>query len=100
MFVEYKGQKINLSNAYSDLKNNKYPIDILEIYVKYIGYRLILVTQILTAEFCAKYIMDPETLTDEEKYDMDVDYILRNQPHLTEEELVAACEAIGIYEYS
>lgn len=99
-FVEYNNQIINLITAERDLKNNKYSLELLEIYVKHVDYRIILRTQVLTAEFCAKHIMHPKLLTTEDEYYMDVDYIIQRQPHLTEDEIISACEAIGVYNYS
>ena len=95
-----RGQVINLTTAKGDLKKNKYPLELLELYVKHVDYRVILKTQVLTAEFCAKHIMHPKLLTSEDEYYMDVDYIIERQPHLTEEEIISACEAIGVYNYS
>ena len=98
--LRYENYVVDLKNSTNDLKNNTFPLGLLALYSKYIDYRVILRTQKhLTAEFCAKYIMDPKRLTVEEAYVMDIEYIRGYQPHLTEDDLRDACEALGIYEY-
>jgi hypothetical protein len=39
-------------------------------------------TQILTAEFCVKYILNEDT------YCLDIGYVLRRQPHLTRDNIL------------
>ena len=98
--LHYENYVVDLKNSTNDLKTNTFPLGLLALYSKYIDYRVILRTQKhLTAEFCAKYIMNPKRLTVEEAYVMDIEYIRGYQPHLTEDELRDACEALGIYEY-
>ena len=71
------------------LLKNKYQIDILERNVDKLDKKIMLATQELTAEFCIKYIWDPDTDSgSEDSYIYDFDYILDFQPHLTEDELI------------
>ena len=71
------------------LLNNKYEIDILERNVGKLDKKILLATQVLTAEFCIKYIWEPETDSgSEDSYIYDFAYILDFQPHLNEEELI------------
>ena len=71
------------------LLKNKYQIDILERNVDKLDKKIMLATQELTAEFCIKYIWDPDTDSgSEDSYIYDFDYILDFQPHLTENELI------------
>ena len=71
------------------LLKNKYEIDILERNVGKLDKKIMLATQELTAEFCIKYIWDPDTDSgSEDSYIYDFAYILDFQPHLTEDELI------------
>ena len=71
------------------LLKNKYEIDILERNVEKLDKKILLATQVLTADFCIKYIWDPETDSgSEDSYIYDFAYILDFQPHLTEDELI------------
>lgn len=71
------------------LLKNKYEIDILERNVGKLDKKILLATQVLTADFCIKYIWDPDTHSgSEDSYIYDFAYILDFQPHLSEEELI------------
>ena len=71
------------------LLKNKYEIDILERNVGKLDKKILLATQVLTADFCIKYIWDPDTDSgSEDSYIYDFAYILDFQPHLNEEELI------------
>ena len=71
------------------LLKNKYEIDILERNVEKLDKKILLTTQELTAEFCIKYIWDPDTDSgSEDSYIYDFAYILDFQPHLTEDDLI------------
>ena len=71
------------------LLKNKYEIDILERHIGKLDKKILLATQVLTADFCIKYIWDPETDSgSEDSYIYDFAYILDFQPHLTENELI------------
>ena len=70
-----------------DLFNNKYSIDILEKNINMLNKKIILFTQILTAEFCVKYILDLDIDSgSEDSYIFDKNYILESQPHISNEE--------------
>ena len=71
-----------------ELMYNKYDIDTLEYNIDRLGLKRLLVTQNLTAEFCIKYLFNPE------EYGMCVEdeYISKNdiliyQKHIRKEEL-------------
>ena len=71
-----------------DLCKNKYDIDILIHNINHLYIKTIVNTQILTAEFCVKYILDEKYMTCiEDTYLIDFNYVLQKQPHITEEEL-------------
>ena len=71
-----------------DLRKNKYDIETLIRNINHLYIKTIVNTQILTAEFCVKYILDEKYMTCiEDTYMIDFNYVLRKQPHITEEEL-------------
>ena len=78
-----------------DLYKKQYSINELEENINQLYGKTILCTQIINAEFCAKYILN-ENYSDgvEEDYLYSVDYIMRKQPHITEKELVYWIEKI------
>tara|TARA_B100001287_G_scaffold275904_1_gene284972 strand:- start:1031 stop:1291 length:261 start_codon:yes stop_codon:yes gene_type:complete len=77
------------------LLKNKYQIDILERNVDKLDKKIMLATQELTAEFCIKYIWDPDTDSgSEDSYIYDFDYILDFQPHLNESQLISIAKNI------
>ena len=84
-----KYDPLKLTNT--DLLNNrnKYSIDILEKNIEHLDEKILLATQILTPEFCVKYILDLDIDNGgEESYIFDICYILEFQKHITEDELV------------
>ena len=77
------------------LLKNKYQIDILERNVDKLDKKILLATQELTAEFCIKYIWDPDTDSgSEDSYIYDFAYILDFQPHLNESQLISIANNI------
>ena len=76
-----------------DLYKKKYAMDILEYNINNLQIKIILHTQILTADFCARYILDEYYCTcTEDSYLIGSGYVLYHQPHITEEELDMALE--------
>ena len=74
----------------SDLRNNKnnYSLLELEANINNLQIKIVLNTQILNADFCAKYILDENRSTCEEDiWLIDIGYVLTKQPHITREEL-------------
>lgn len=73
------------------IKNPKsYTMDILEKYRFNLSRTTMLYTQILDAEFCAKYILDVDIDSgDEDSYIFEQD-VLEAQPHINEDELYDA----------
>lgn len=70
-----------------DLYKNKYSIDELKYNFNNLNHKLILATQILNANFCVKYLYDPNIDSgSEDSYLFDKSYILERQPHITSEE--------------
>ena len=71
-----------------ELMYNNYDIDTLEYNIDRLGLKRLLVTQILTAEFCVKYLLNPEEhgMCVEDEYISKND-ILLYQKHITREEL-------------
>ena len=71
-----------------DLLPNKYDIETLTRNINHLYIKTIVNTQILTAEFCVKYILDEKYMTCiEDTYLIDFNYVLQKQPHITEAEL-------------
>jgi hypothetical protein len=80
-------QKIVLTNM--DLFHNryKYNIDLLEQNIDHLNNKYLLYTQKLTAEFCVKYLYNPDINSgDEDSYIFDKYYILAQQKHISEKE--------------
>jgi hypothetical protein len=72
-----------------DLYKQKYPIDILEKNIMNLSGKTLLHTQHLTAEFCAKYILNDNYYEGvEEDYLYTGDYVLSKQKHITKEDLI------------
>ncbi len=72
-----------------DLYKHKYPIDILEKNIMNLSGKTLLHTQHLTAEFCAKYILNDNYYEGvEEDYLYSGDYVLKKQKHITKEDLI------------
>lgn len=74
----------------SDLRNNKnkYSLTELEANINNLQIKIVLNTQTLNADFCAKYILDENRATcEEDLWLIDVGYVLTKQPHITREEL-------------
>lgn len=72
-----------------DLRNVKYDIKTLEAHVDDIHMKTCVNTQILTAEFCVKYVLNEEYMSCiEDTYCIDTGYVLKRQPHLTYKEIM------------
>ena len=74
----------------SNLRNNKnkYSLLDLETNINNLQIKIVLNTQILNADFCAKYILDENRATcEEDLWLIDIGYVLIKQPHITREEL-------------
>lgn len=73
-----------------DLLKNKYSIDLLEKNIDNLSISRILNTQILTPEFCVKYILNEDYASCvEETYICDLD-VIRRQPHIKQSDLINA----------
>ena len=93
----YKERKLsnNTKLTCNDLRKNKnkYSIEELERNISNLQIKMILTTQTLTADFCAKYVLDEYYATCmEDVYLIDFGYVLYHQPHITQEELEEAYE--------
>ncbi len=66
-----------------------YQLDILEKNIMNLSGKTLLNTQYLTAEFCAKYILNNEYFDGvEEDYLYTGDYVLQKQKHISKEDLL------------
>ena len=73
----------------SDLRINKYDIETLERNVDNLNMKTCVNTQVLTAEFCVKYVLNEDYMSCiEDTYCIDKGYVLRRQPHLTNEDIM------------
>jgi len=71
-----------------DLYKQKYDMLILALNICNLNSKTILNTQILDAEFCAKYILNDDFYEGfEEDYTVDFNYVLNKQPHIKKEDL-------------
>jgi len=72
-----------------ELMYNKYDIDTLEYNIDRLGLRRLLITQKLTADFCVKYLLNPEEhgMCVEDQY-ISKDDILLYQKHITKVEFL------------
>jgi hypothetical protein len=72
-----------------DLYKNKYSIYILEKNIMNLSGKTLLNTQYLTAEFCAKYILNDNYYEGvEEDYLYTGDFMLNKQKHISKEDLL------------
>ena len=72
-----------------NLRKYKYNLDTLEKNVDSINMKTCVNTQILSAEFCVKYVVNEDYMSCiEDTYCLDIGYVLRRQPHLTREEIL------------
>ena len=72
----------------SDLRKKQYPLQLLIQNVDYLSVSALVRWQHLDADFCKKYILNEEYQSVEEQYKIDVQYVLKYQPHLTYDELI------------
>ena len=80
----------NIQISNQDLRKKKYSIDVLEENIDNLTNLTILRTQVLTPDFCIKYILNEEYASCvEETYICDLD-VLFHQPHITQSQL---CDA-------
>jgi hypothetical protein len=73
---------------------HQYSIEKLIEHIDYLNTKTILITQKnLSAEFCARYILNPEYhISYEDYYEIDIDLVLRSQPQISREALENAWE--------
>lgn len=72
----------------NDLYKQKYDISTLIENIYNLRSKTILMTQIVDAEFCAKYILNEDYYEGfEEDYAVDFNYVLRKQPHIEQKKL-------------
>jgi len=67
----------------------QYSMEKLIEHIDYLNTKTILITQKnLSAEFCARYILNPEYhISYEDHYEIDIDLVLRSQPQISREAL-------------
>jgi hypothetical protein len=78
-----------------DLKNNQYDMNVLKENIAAHNLWDILKTQVLTKEFCIKYILNKNYQFTEEEEQITFKDVLRLQPHIEKRELL-----VGIVNYS
>ena len=75
----------------STLRQHKYLIEDLEKYIEDLNMKTLVNTQKLTIDFCVKYILNEDYAQCNEEVDLlTICYVLYNQPHLDEAELLNA----------
>lgn len=81
------GKKVYVPALY--MRKQKYDIQTLIDNIDDINMKECVNTQILTAEFCVKYVLNEEYMSCiEDTYCICIGYVLQRQPHLTREEIM------------
>jgi hypothetical protein len=70
-----------------DIKINKYPLEVLIKNVLNLSIKVLVSNQYLDADFCNKYVLNEEYQTVDESYLIDIDWVLKRQPHLKRKDL-------------
>lgn len=70
----------------TDLRKNKYSLDELYENVEHLSISALLSWQRLNVKFCKDIILNELFQSVEEKYKVDIDYVLKRQPHLKYED--------------
>jgi len=79
-----------------NLHQHKYDIETLEKNIDHIDMKTCVNTQMLTAEFCVKYILNEEYMSCvEDTYCLVTSYVLKRQPHLTLEDIMREYKKIN-----
>jgi len=79
-----------MSICKNDLYNNQYDYETLKINIYAVSLIDILKTQILTADFCVKYILNKNFQLADEDQNINIDLVRQLQPHLTEDDFIRA----------
>ena len=77
-----------MSICKEDLYKNQYPRNVLKDNIYAVSLMDILKTQILTAEFCVKYILNSDFQILDEDQKIDIELVKEFQPHISRIELV------------
>lgn len=77
---------INMTLTDRDLRNKKYTLDELRMNATQLSISTLLKWQTLDADFCKEYILNEEYQSVEEQYMVDINYVLKMQPHLKYED--------------
>ena len=93
-----KAIRIIPNNGYLRINPHQYTIEELEYNIDNLRPTTLYETQTLTADFCAKYLLDPDLENSFMSEDSWFDYrdVLDSQPHITKTELHNACLAFAI----
>ena len=87
--LEVKKSRIKLTNEMLRENRNYYNIEDIIYNVDNLDLKLLLCSQILTADFCINYILNDEYVTDDAERKLFCDgYVLCHQKHLTKECLI------------
>jgi len=71
-----------------NLRKQQYDIETLTANVDDLNMKECVNSQVLTAEFCVKYVLNEEYMSCiEDTYCLTYGYVLQRQPHLTKEEI-------------
>lgn len=76
------------------LEYGKYDISVLEKNIAKLSLWNLLKTQVLTADFCAKYILDEDFASSDEDTYICFQNVLHYQKHISENDLLDAIDAI------
>jgi hypothetical protein len=78
----------------SSLRMRKYTVNELELWVNDLNMKVLVNTQKLTVAFCVKYVLNEDYAQCGEEVDLlTTDYVMYNQPHLSESDLLQAYHA-------
>lgn len=85
-----------MSICKNDLYNNQYDYETLKTNIYAVSLIDILKTQILTADFCIKYILNKNFQLADEDQNINIALVKHMQPHLTEDDFVRAELGVSI----
>ena len=85
-----------MSICKNDLYNNQYDYETLKTNIYAVSLIDILKTQILTADFCIKYILNKNFQLADEDQNINISLVKHMQPHLTEDDFVRAELGVSI----
>jgi hypothetical protein len=79
-----------MSITKEDLYKNKFNLETLKANIYAVSLTDILKTQNLTADFCVKYILNPDFQFLDEDQNINIDLVKKHQPHILNDDFIIA----------